>query len=113
MITFVCLILFMTEFLVFTFAKPEYPLSFSFWMDIVSSVSLIFDVPWLTKALFGLELESGGSSDLLKAGKVSRVTTRAAKLVRFIRLIRLIRVGKLYKHAFEALNEKVEKYMDE
>ena len=39
---------------------------------------------------------------------MSRVTTRAARIVRFIRLIRLIRVGKLYKHAFEAINEKVE-----
>lgn len=24
-----------------------------------------------------------------------------------------MRVGKLYKHAFDALNERVEKYMDE
>lgn len=51
-ITFVCLVLFLTEFMVFTLVKPEYPLSFSFWMDIVSSVSLIFDIPWLTEDLF-------------------------------------------------------------
>jgi hypothetical protein len=46
-----------------------------------------------------------------RAGRVSRVTTRAARIVRFIRLIRLMRVGKLYKTAFEVINQKVsEKY---
>ncbi len=64
-------------------------------MDVVSSASLIFDIPWLSSALLSVSFD-GSQVGFLKAGRVSRVTTRAARLVRFIRLVRLIRLGRLY-----------------
>lgn len=57
MITFLCLLLFLFEFILLTIVKPDYPLSFSFWMDLVSSVSLVFDIPWLSGALFSIQLD--------------------------------------------------------
>ena len=88
-------------------------------MDLISALSLIFDIPWLSDWLFGIKFD-GNEVNLLKykylykrAGRVSRVTTRAARLVRFIRLIRLMRIGKLYKHAFEAINDKMQDYYED
>lgn len=52
---FVCLIFFLLEFVVFCVFKENYNLSFNFFMDCISTISLIFDIPWLTQALFNMQ----------------------------------------------------------
>ena len=114
LITFCCFVLFSFELLGNSIAKANYISSFTFWMDLVSTLSLIFDIPWLSKAFFNISFD-GNQVNFLKAGRVSRVTTRAARLVRFIRLIKLVKLGRLYKHAFEAINKRINKeiYVEE
>ena len=99
---FVCLLIFLLEFLIYCTFRDKYLFTFNFWMDLISTCSLVLDIPWLADSILGFQFD-GNEVNLLKAGRVSRVTTRAARIVRFIRLIRLIRVGKLYKTAFGLL----------
>eukprot|EP00971_Amphidinium_carterae_P294599 5849498-Amphidinium_carterae.1 len=40
-------------------------------------------------------------SSIARAGRMSRVGTRAGRVLRVIRLIRLIRIIKLYKHMLD------------
>ena len=68
---------------------------FFFWMDVVGTVSLIFDIPWLTPEALDSD------SSLLRASRTSRVGARAArvtKLVRVLRVVRVVRVVKLLKY---------------
>lgn len=98
-----CFAVFAVEILLSTYAKPEYIFSFFFWLDLISTVTLLLDVGWISDVLFGTSSDdsggSGNSEQIAKAAKASQVGTRAARVIRIIRLIRLIRIVKLYKAA--------------
>ena len=77
-------------------------MSFFFWLDILSTLSLIFDIGWISDGLFETG-DAGNASKIARAGRASRIGTRAGRIVRIVRLIRLV---KLYKHAQQAILEK-------
>ena len=78
----------------------DYFLGFYFWLDIVSTLTLLLDVGWISEAIF----DTGSSTNVVlsgatiaRAARTSKIGSRAARIVRIIRLIRLIRIVKLYK----------------
>jgi hypothetical protein len=77
-------------------------MSFFFWLDILSTISLIFDIGWISDGLFEAG-DAGNASKIARAGRASRIGTRAGRIVRIVRLIRLV---KLYKHAQQAILER-------
>ena len=88
----------------------DYFLGFYFWLDLLSTITLLLDVGWINDALF----ETGSATSavisgatIARAARTSKIGSRAARLVRIIRLIRLIRIVKLYKSK-ELLEENVE-----
>jgi len=92
-ITLICMIAFATEILLASISMDDYFNTFFFWLDIVSTVSMIPDCGWIWDPLTG-----GGdtsATDLAKTSRAGRVT----RVIRVIRLIRLIRIVKLYKQA--------------
>ncbi len=62
---------------------------------------MFIDIPLIKNFVF-----LGGGKDVAKAGKATRLGTKASKVVRIIRLIRLIRVAKLYKQQKAEENEE-------
>lgn len=56
-LTITAMTLFMIELILSSIAKDDYFLSFYFWLDLVSTVSLIFDIGWFWDAILG----TGGS----------------------------------------------------
>ena len=83
-------------------------MNFFFWLDVISTLSILLDIGWVSEQLF----QSGGSTSLqstaslARAGRASKIGARAGRIVRIMRLIRLV---KLYKHAQQALLEKEKK----
>ncbi len=73
----------------------HYFLSFFFFLDIISTASMIFDVNFLSDLIFGTE-NSSSLTQLAAQSKASRAATRA---VRIVKLVRIIRIIKLYKNA--------------
>lgn len=72
--------------------------SFYFWLDLVATLSLIFEIPWLLE-LIGLDVGSaGGAGKSARAGRASRAGARAGRIVRIVRMVRLVRLVKLYKY---------------
>mmetsp|Transcript_28098 Transcript_28098/g.24827 ORF Transcript_28098/g.24827 Transcript_28098/m.24827 type:complete len:179 (+) Transcript_28098:159-695(+) len=111
-ITTVALALFALELILSSLAKPGYFLNFFFWLDFISTVSLIFDIGWISEAIFGTgggADSAAGAAQLARAGRASRVGTRAGRIVRIIRLVRLIRIVKLYKAAQTTMEHKEDK----
>jgi len=106
----ICLGFFTFEIILSCLAKPGYFLGFFFWLDIISTASLIFDIGWISNLIFGTSGNAGaaGAAKLARAGRASRVGTRAGRIVRVVRLIRLIRIVKLYKAAQTTMAEKVD-----
>ena len=89
---------FTLEIILSSFLIDHYFLSFFFFLDIVSTASIVFDVNFLSDLIFGTE-NSSSLSQLAAQSKASRAATRA---VRIVKLVRIIRIIKLYKNAEKA-----------
>lgn len=89
----------MIEILLSCYAKTDYLNSFYFYLDVISTVTLLLDVGWISESIF-----SSGSSGAAAA----KVGTKATRLIRILRLIRLIRIVKLYKAAQMHREKKLE-----
>ena len=78
--------------------------SFFFFLDLVSTATILFDVDFVTDAMFN-QSSSFQLSSFVAQSKASRVAARA---VRVVKIFRLARVAKLYKSTQRAkeLSEK-------
>ena len=101
--TIVVLILFAFELIGGSIAISGYFLGFFFWMDMLATVSLIFDIPavveWIERLLASL---FGGGETLAagrgaaaargaaaRAGRAARAAARAARIVRAVKLLKV------------------------
>jgi hypothetical protein len=92
-ITLFGMICFTIEIILASYAKEEYLLSFFFWLDIISTLSMVPDIGWVRDQMFGSGEHSEDATDLAKTSRAGRVT----RVVRVIRIVRLVRIVKLYK----------------
>lgn len=104
-ITIVCMAIFTVEMILLSFLKEGYFLKYYFWLDLVSTATMILDLMWVA-ALF-----SGGSgveaaASVVKVARASRASRIGAKSTKLIRILRLIRLLKLMKNAQQKFNEK-------
>lgn len=93
--TAVCCSLFFTEIVLASICKEDYFLTFFFWLDFISTISMLTDIGWVWNAMTGSGSSgtAGNAATLAKTSRAGRVT----RVIRIIRLIRLIRIVKLYK----------------
>jgi hypothetical protein len=96
-ITCFCFAAFIIEIFLASISKEDYFLTFFFWLDVVSTLSMIPDIGWIWDAMIGTgdSSSAGNAASLAKTSRAGRVT----RVIRVIRLIRLIRIVKLYKQA--------------
>lgn len=79
--------------------KANYVCSFVFWMDMVSTFSLIFDLPWIENEIsIGYRAEE--TLSLTRAVRASRVGTKIARLAKIFRWIKLTRISRAFKTAY-------------
>lgn len=52
-LTIISMILFFIELIIASICKEDYFLGFYFWLDLISTVSLIFDIGWFWDLLLG------------------------------------------------------------
>ena len=64
-ITFV---MFLLELFLTSLSKDEYFLSFFFWLDLVSTLSILLDIGWISDAIYG----SGGTSSVQSTASLAR-----------------------------------------
>ena len=105
--------LFGVELILASIGKPDYFNSFFFWLDLISTLSLITDIKFIWDPITGGGQGEGDDSadaaSLARASRGARIGTKAGRMTRVIRLIRLIRIVKLYKSANQALATQDEK----
>ncbi|KAJ1448565.1 hypothetical protein M885DRAFT_583406 [Pelagophyceae sp. CCMP2097] len=70
--------------------KSDYCLGFYFYLDFVSTASMIFDIHWLRPSA------NEGSSNIARTGRISK-GAKSGRVVRIARLVRLVRIVKLFK----------------
>lgn len=106
-LTITCLISFTLEIILQCIGKEDYAGGFFFWLDLLATASLLFDLTvvseWIATGGGG---GGEGNSDMARAGRAGRAGTKAGRIVRVLRLIRLIRILKLYKATVEMRRRK-------
>lgn len=92
--------IFFLELIFSSIAIEGYLSSFFFWLDVISTLSILMDVGLFTNAVFGIDEEiTNNISIIARQAKASRVAMRAVRVVKLLRLVRLV---KLYKAAVRA-----------
>ena len=76
---FVTLVLFIIEIVVCTFCQSGYKNSFFFWMDIIGSLSLCFDIPWIAELIIE---QNDSNSGVLRASRTTRIGARATRITK-------------------------------
>lgn len=99
---FVCFIFFSLELAGSVYSRPNYfnrGHGFPFYLDVVSTLSVIPDVEWIWSQVLGSTTSSTSSSQTaaLKAGRASRAGTKAGRIVRLVRLFRMLRILRVLK----------------
>lgn len=97
-----CLGIFSFEILLTIFSRKGYFLSFFFYLDTISTITLLFDVELFQEATLLKNNASMNATQMARMGRASRIGTRAARI---IRLVRLFRIVKLYKTALDKQNQ--------
>jgi hypothetical protein len=72
-VTFIVLIIFLLEIIVVSILNKKYLFSFFFWLDLISSISMILDITFINDAVFG---NNSNSLSVARAGRAARVGTR-------------------------------------
>ena len=78
------------EILGLCWVRTDYFNQFYFWLDLISTASMVFDIKWTNPGA------SQGSANVARTGKVSK-SARGSRVVRIARLVRLVRIVKLFK----------------
>jgi len=109
----ILLAIFAIEWILNIIAKKDYIWSFFFWLDLISTISLIQDIDWIMNPLLGYSSNRANAnrSSVQAAKAVSKVSSasRATRVLRVIRIVRLIRMVKLYKSIYIAKQNQEKK----
>lgn len=104
------MIIFCCEFLANNVAKENYKGGFFFWLDMVATASLMFDIKWVFEFVENYILNSSEEDEDSTSSLTSSVgavrTARAVRLVRLIRLVRVVKLWSMVKRAKQAENEE-------
>jgi len=79
--------------------------SFYFYLDWIATLSLLFEMDWVT----GGSLSTDVSDTVSNTSSYANAAARYGRLLRLVRMIRLIRLAKLYKYLFALLDSMVKK----
>ena len=104
----ICLVLFVVELIANSIFVEDYKFSFFFWLDVIATISLLPDIPYLRDPLLDLFMGSmyNVEVDLNTTAQRDTVTEAyTSQTIRSIRFIRLVRIVKLYKY-FNKSNEE-------
>mmetsp|Transcript_26430 Transcript_26430/g.47679 ORF Transcript_26430/g.47679 Transcript_26430/m.47679 type:complete len:1059 (+) Transcript_26430:87-3263(+) len=101
-VTIIAVLVFAVEIVVQCLGQDEYFLGFFFSLDLGSTITLAFDLTWVSNELFC----GTGEGEALKTSRAGRAGARASRTVRIIRLMRLVKLYKAYRVAVEKRKEE-------
>ena len=93
---FVVFVWFWLELFMITSIERQYLFSFYFWMDLVGTLSIVFDISWMSEGIYeALGMETSGQATVLRATRAARIGGRAGRLMRLVRIVRMLKFFRL------------------
>eukprot|EP00928_Gymnodinium_smaydae_P072802 TRINITY_DN56098_c0_g1_i1.p1 TRINITY_DN56098_c0_g1~~TRINITY_DN56098_c0_g1_i1.p1 ORF type:complete len:1023 (+),score=231.79 TRINITY_DN56098_c0_g1_i1:124-3192(+) len=100
-LTIISIIVFGFETIAASIGKAGYLFGFFFWLDAISTVTLVLDLTWVTTAV-----NCSGDGTMDDTSRAGKMGARATRTVRIIRLLRLVKLYKQYMVSLEAKKRK-------
>ncbi len=106
-LTLICMIYYFFEIIAFSLVQvhtpitqKDYFLKYYFWLDLISTATMMFDLIWITQYLTGGGKSAANVSQISKASRAARLGTRTVRLIRLIRMIKVIKQMKAFSKDF-------------
>jgi len=87
---------FVLEILMKLWVKPTYKKSFFFWLDIASTVSLVFDITYICMRV--VPASAIQTAQLIRTFRTTTIGSRAGRVLRTIYFMRIARAFKIHKN---------------
>jgi len=100
-----CIAVFSVEIVLSSIGITDYFMGFFFILDIISTCTLVLDLPWVSEWMFDDNAYDGGDGGTTNSAATAKTQTArlGAKAGRMVRIVRLFRIVKLYKLVYECL----------
>ena len=105
-ITLFALIFFILDIVLLCLIYKTYRLSLLFWLDVISTLSLIFDLGWLVIQFWENE-KTNNYARIAKGSRSALIAIKASRYIQVMRYIRLIRITSCLK--FKSVYNKMKK----
>jgi hypothetical protein len=102
-VAIVCMCVFGFEIIVLSLVMEGYFLRYYFWLDMISTFTMLFDITWFANVIAGVGYQN--ASKVVKIAKASRTSKIGANSTKLIRILRLIRLLKMHQHASNELKK--------
>jgi hypothetical protein len=79
----------------FHLTQKDYFNGYYFWLDLISTLTMAFDLIWINQFLTGGGKNAANISQISRASRAARLGTKTVKLIRLIRMIKLIKQMKI------------------
>lgn len=95
------MILFVLEIVITALGISDYLFSILFWLDVLSTLSILMDFESVRKSFFGHSEDAAMSdtTEYLQSHEGASMIIYAARVTRIVRVIRMIRIFGLYRGA--------------
>lgn len=68
----IAFVLFTIEIIFASLAKDDYWMSFYFWLDLISTISIIMDIGWIVYPMMGISLDPSSGSNAKSAAAAAK-----------------------------------------
>ena len=99
--------IFTLEIILGVFANRDYLFSFYFFLDILSTLTMLLDLSVVARLLTG---PFGKLNNLFRSAKTARLGARAGRLTRVLRVVGVLRLSKVFKEAEKVRQNKIDKF---
>jgi HD-GYP domain-containing protein (c-di-GMP phosphodiesterase class II) len=89
------LLIFLLELALMIVAFPRWWTRWSFWIAFVATAAMVLDIPWMSRALFGVTYSAGTVVTNLRLIRIFRMLARVGRLIRVLRSLLESRVRLL------------------
>jgi len=96
-----CILVFGLECILSVYGKPDYLGSFFFWLDVISTISLVLDITFVADSLYSTSQDDSGDTggSEVRGGRAAKIGAKAGRVVRVLRLVRILKLWKAYYEA--------------
>lgn len=91
------------EIVMFSICQKDYFLSFFFFLDILSTLSFLFDIKWFTDLILPSNNvdSTANAASIARAARASRISTKITRLIWVMRLIKVVHLMRIYREEQE------------